>query len=299
MIVICCGMPRSGSTWQSKVAYQILGKCGAVTTAGFFNTGPDVRTYLEASAPRDGSVLLKTHRWHECYRELAQKPDVKLLYTYRDIRDVVFSYMHFKSLSFEKAIIQREHLGKFLVHDSLGWMSLTSILIQRYEDIIADNAASIADIARYLGKPLDDGVISQICADNSIDANKRRIASLPVGSRGGWKLDEMDKGLHWNHIRSGKNGSWREQATPRQIVAMGILYNQWLVSNGYEADASWSFEALRELFKANTSGGQPPPKSRWLGFLGNGKKLLSSLRNMCLPQGHLQNAALDETVNTR
>jgi hypothetical protein len=46
--------------------------------------------------------------------------------------------------------------------------------------------------------------------------------------------------LHWNHVRSEENGSWRELATPLQKAQMARICARWLVARGYEKDDSWA-----------------------------------------------------------
>jgi hypothetical protein len=55
--------------------------------------------------------------------------------------------------------------------------------------------------------------------------------------------------LHWNHIRDGSIGSWRDQASPEQTVLLGQICGHWLIEHGYEMDNTWmmpAFQAIRD-----------------------------------------------------
>ena len=54
--------------------------------------------------------------------------------------------------------------------------------------------------------------------------------------------------LHWDHLRQGRVGGWRDEATPAQRVALAEICGDWLIAHGYEADTDWAIppEGLRE-----------------------------------------------------
>ena len=60
-------------------------------------------------------------------------------------------------------------------------------------------------------------------------------------------LHDEHSELHWNHIRQGRVGGWRDEATPRQLAELARLCGGWLVRNGYEHDAHWLLPSVEYL----------------------------------------------------
>jgi hypothetical protein len=42
--------------------------------------------------------------------------------------------------------------------------------------------------------------------------------------------------LHWNHLRDGRAGNWRDLATSSQRAILARLCDSWLAAHGYETD---------------------------------------------------------------
>src|SRR5262249_18332697 len=50
--------------------------------------------------------------------------------------------------------------------------------------------------------------------------------------------------LHWNHIRDGRDGAWRDTATPRQLMYLAAECTPWLIERGYEERADWWLDVV-------------------------------------------------------
>jgi hypothetical protein len=77
--------------------------------------------------------------------------------------------------------------------------------------------------------------------------------------------------LHWNHLRDGGIGGWRQEATPEQCRFLKDSYGSWLITRGYETDntcstpctsgsgeirSTWVFGAMIAIPRGyNASGG--------------------------------------------
>lgn len=255
MIVLCAGMQRSASTWQYDVVSRLVEhhRCGR--RLGFFQTGDDFAEFLRTHADLPAWAVVKTHRQHPFFAELLASGRAAAVYSYRDLRDVAFSLAHKCGCSFEEIVERRGGLHDCLADDHF-WTAQPRTLVQRYEDAIADPAAGVAAIAGHLGIDLEPGEAAAVAEEYSLTANTWRTVELKQRLLGaGVILDNPANAhhkdertlLHWNHIREGNAGGWREQATPRQIALLAAICGTWLKERGYELDDTWALPALAAM----------------------------------------------------
>ena len=88
MLVICCGMMRSGSTLQYNLALELVRAFG-VGDAGGMLAQPSTLPALAAQYPGAQMCILKAHVWPEELAEARARAPVRLIYCYRDLRDVL------------------------------------------------------------------------------------------------------------------------------------------------------------------------------------------------------------------
>lgn len=173
MIVVCCGMIRSGSTLQFNMARELIeaAKCGVahgfISEDELSGTG---RQLLEWAADRRFHVV-KSHSIEPV--ATLSSGQVYLLYTFRDLRDVALSAKRKWGLSGDqlmasltKAVGAQTHLAE----------SRHRVLEQRYEHITNDPAAAVEEIARFLAIPVTPERAQRIArtlaeAPNNVEAS--------------------------------------------------------------------------------------------------------------------------------
>ena len=245
MIVLCVGMYRACSTWQYGVASQILERNGGARRLGFIE-GIDFDRKLDLAALGDERGVLKAHDAHRRFADELQAGRALGLYAYRDLRDVIYSYIHKTGLTFEQ-LAERGFFELCLENDRF-WRSQPGLIIQTYEDLTAEPARGVAEIAAHLGVELADGEAAEIADSLSFEANRKRTEAMTERLKAeGNELSSQDQSrfdpvtlLHWNHLRKGQTGGWRELASPEQRGLMAHYFGPWLASRGYEADAAWA-----------------------------------------------------------
>jgi hypothetical protein len=116
------------------------------------------------------------------------------------------------------------------------------VLTQRYDVVTTKPAEGVIEIAAHLGIALSNASAEEIATQYSFEANKRRAEQI---ERRMWAvgLDAADAGnvmcfdghsqLHWNHLRDGRAGAWRERANERERAILHHLAGSWLVEHGY------------------------------------------------------------------
>jgi hypothetical protein len=239
--VICGGMYRSCSTWQYEVAAHLLEAAGLGRRLGYLSGWAFQR--WDAASGETGRFVFKSHEESPFLARALRAGRAVGLYSYRDPRDVVYSMLHKRGQSFD------EFVGQGMVHQILAndrfWRARPGILIQRYDDLIADPAEGVRSIAEFLGIRVDIEAVRQIAGAYSQDANRQRARRLQEQLvRSGVDLADPDSHarrddrtlLHWNHFRSPDARSWREIATSRERAILQRLLGAWLIRQGFATD---------------------------------------------------------------
>lgn len=211
-ITLAAGMPRSASTWLYNAARLVL--CSSPIIARQFSGGwiADLN-----SLPRRRFMLLKIHDYHP---QLVAK-SAHVLYSYRDLRDVIASFLrHFgRALSLEE-------IDALMIQDQL-WRQKADFTMQ-YERMMQDPAAVVEDIARVLKIP-----------EVNSQAIVAEIASMDYDSPGPKTLGHHQINLfHRGHITDGRHGSWHQVLTPDMEKILVAKYHDWFVENGYTVDVA-------------------------------------------------------------
>ncbi len=245
--VICAGMYRACSTWQYEVVAHLLEHHRAGRRLGYLTPEEYVRTG-RADGRDDGTKVpakpvwnvFKSHDADRCFARAIDAGRAVVVYAYRDVRDVAFSLMHKRSLTFEQ-LLHQGMIHQILANDQF-WSRQPGVLIQRYDAILLDPVGAVAQLARYLGIETVAGEAERIAHEYSLESNKARTEALRRRlEQEGVDLKESANSLicdpatllHWNHVRDGGSGSWYVELTPRQRVILEKLCGRWLESHGY------------------------------------------------------------------
>jgi hypothetical protein len=237
VFAICAGMLRSGSTFQYQVVCHMVEAELAGKRLGFF--GIDCLHDFREEVLDNRWRVFKVHEPHSIYTDLLGSGRAKCFYTYRDVRDVVYSLKHRLSIRFEESV---DHVTAVVSTHDRFWRSQPNTLVQRYEDIVLDNVAMVNAIASHLDIGIDGQRAAEIAAEYSIGANRTRVQALlskltadgiDPCRRGPNEYFDKQFELHWNHIRTGAVGAWRHQASDAEAAHLNLMFGDWLQDNGY------------------------------------------------------------------
>ena len=239
MLVLCVGMYRACSTWQYGVVGSILEKHRGGRRLGFVE-GIYLHEKVDPQATTRGWSVLKAHDAHPGFGATLASGRAVGLYAHRDLRDVVFSYMHKTGTDFD-TLMERGFVDLCLQNDAF-WRDQPGILTQSYDALIADPVLGVEQIAAHLGIALKAGEAKEIADGLSWEANKRKIDALADQYRGeGTELAAEDQSrfdpvslLHWNHIRATQPARSKKAGTPRQRGLIERDAGSWLRANGYK-----------------------------------------------------------------
>jgi hypothetical protein len=238
-------MYRACSTWQYEVVGHLielhfegrrLGYLTGEQYAGLIRSKAGER----ASSPGTGWRAFKSHEGDRRFARALARGRARAVYAYRDIRDVVFSLMHKRGLTFER-LLRQGMIHQVLANDRF-WIRQPHVLVQRYDDILADPTTAVLALACHLGITLEPDEARRIAQEYSLESNKARTealrrrleqAGLDLNEAANSQICDASTLLHWNHVRSGGSGSWVGQATPRQRAILDRLCRRWLEARNY------------------------------------------------------------------
>jgi hypothetical protein len=121
------------------------------------------------------------------------------------------------------------------------------VLVQRYEQLVADPATAVVQLARHLGLGVTRRQATEIADLFSLQSNQRRIAELrrrleqagiDLSHRSSLQVCDPVTLLHWNHFRPSGAGSWQTEATLQERAMLEQICGRWLFSNGYPLAAN-------------------------------------------------------------
>jgi hypothetical protein len=242
MLVLCAGMYRACSTWQYEVVLELLRRRGEPWALGY-QTGPEFAARTRPRLTTGTWAVVKSHERHPAYSDLCRNRRAVVVYAHRDVRDVAYSLMHKLGVDFAE-LLRRGMLHQVLANDRY-WRARPRALVQRYDDLTADPAGGIRALAGFLGLALRPGEAEELAGRFSHEANRKRTERLAESlRRRGVDLADPANGLiydagsllHWNHLRDGRTGGWRERATPAERYVLGRVASAWLSVNGYAPD---------------------------------------------------------------
>ena len=278
-------MYRACSTWQYGVACQVLEQHGGAQRLGFL-WGGDIDRKFDLDRLGELPAVLKAHDAHPRFAEELVAGRALGLYSHRDIRDVVFSWIHKTGLSFEH-LAERGFFDLCLENDRF-WKSQPGVLVQRYDAVTVEPARGVAEIAEHLGIAIDEAAAREVAGLLSWEANRERTLAMADRLRAeGEEPSSLDQSkfdpvslLHWNHLREkrGRTG-WKDLASPDQKAIMAHYFGRWLVENGYEVDESWTSRPTADQIRQGTeriSHARIARTSSSTGSSGGGRGLTST-----------------------
>ena len=218
MTVICCGMPRSASTWVYNVALEI---CRLSNKKAIGHGFVALNQYGLLNWNDLKSDAVKIHSYKKYFEKLTQHI---FLYSYRDVREVAASLIAMKGWLKDDVL---KILRKQIVPDSLRWLSHPFIILLPYRKIIIKPISSINLIANSIGVEIAKEDLNVILKKHNRGSVKRLIKDKGLrpddGTFSGASLD-MET-LYWhNHITSLGN-KWREIFGNNSF---GSEVDQWL-----------------------------------------------------------------------
>lgn len=245
MIVLCCGMPRSGSTLQYQITAAVVERSGVGERIGWTGEVPHA---VVSRCERDDSrwFVLKEPLYSPHWGQLVSSGKAKGVYIFRDVRDVVVSHMMKEKKSFYEDVVEHRLVEKTLA-THYKWVATRHLLVSRYEAVVKHVAQEVVRIADYLGVGLSEEDVARIANDLSLDGQLRRTTAMSRNMPAA-RLHDAHTLLHANHIRSGATGQWLYELQPFQVALIENKARRFLVGNHYGISQSLCLRGLASLY---------------------------------------------------
>lgn len=235
MLVICCGMMRSGSTLQYQIVVELLQRSQRGTGIGEVRE-TTCAALLEAAAAQNqpGDQALKVHKLSHLADAAAAIAAGQAigLYISRDVRDVAVSLMNMRRVDFETLLFQLGEVQQVLL-DYAAWTQMPRMLISQYEPMMADLATEVRRIAAHLDIDLSPAAAQAIADTYDLKQQQRRIQAWQHSADYDASQHDPNSLLHHNHIKSGASQQWRQALQPMEIAYLEAIAGDWLVAQGY------------------------------------------------------------------
>lgn len=235
MLIICGGMARSGSTVQYQIVCEIIESLGLGMTIGWVQVpNKELLDSLENAAFRkDKFLVIKSHNFSPQIKTLVEAGKVKVVYVYRDLRDVAVSLANKFAKSTDDAISRLSiQLNNYYL-----WNSIDTIMVSRYENMVTDLYSEVIKIANYLEVEVNEDLARSISSKLELSQQQEKIKLLnpnsPVLKSSGNDVYDPVSQLHNNHINSGKWGQWKESLSKDQIEFIENWAFSWFVDRDY------------------------------------------------------------------
>ena len=233
--LFCAGMIRSGSTLQFQLTAAIVEQAGIGRRLPYVPESDFDHIIQENNVPSEFRVL-KVHIHTPAFAKECNENGARVVYSYRDIRDVAVSAMRKFDMSFGQ-LMEAKWLEQAIA-DYYSWTKCPLTCVGRYEDFVGDISREAENINRFLGIPLPLHDINRLAEKFSVAQQRVQIQKIreqndsPILARE-IVFDPVEL-LHHNHIYQGKVGGWREILSDSEKAILTKNFSAWLEENGYD-----------------------------------------------------------------
>jgi len=245
MIAFVASMPRSGSMWVYNISRALIRACGRTPIPEIMS--PDevlrINQAFQIQLGENEDYIIKTHE--------VLKPDlpgVKIIYTYRDVRDSMLSYMRFMHCGSNVGI--NNMIINMQLTDYYFEKHAHNIIRIRYDDIISTPVIVINKIGDFMDRLVPQKTAESIADQFSRENVKKIINTLEnvainetekiqgsaelkdfeivSNSDGSYRVIDKKTRFQTNHITSKKEGEWRDVLSEEKKEEVMRLASDWL-----------------------------------------------------------------------
>jgi hypothetical protein len=231
MLVVVCGMHRSGSTLVAQLAKGLLSSTThlQISTNGLGDSVEEMQTRAQ---DQEQTWLAKVHIPRRELRRALPQRGLRYLYTFRDVRDALASAWRKNRFQFGSAdrgadiaarfVREEIEIGAFFEAQQPCW-------IGRYEEIVYDLPGLVHELAGFLDVTVSPAMAAELVADASPERQRERSRLVSEGDRS----VRRDTFITTNHITDGRGGAWKESLSVAEAIAAEQAGRRWLRMKGY------------------------------------------------------------------
>lgn len=231
MLVVVCGMHRSGSTLVAQLAKGLLSACGKLTISDN-GLGHSVEEMKARARDPERTWLAKVHIPRRVLRRALPDDGARYLYTYRDVRDALASAWRKNRFLFGSEERGAEIAAQFVREEiEIGavFEDRRHCWIGRYETIVNNLPSLVDDLERFLDLSTSAALKQELVAEASPEKQRQRSQQVSSGDRS----VRLDTFITTNHITDGRFGAWKETLSVEEAIAAEHAARSWLRQKGY------------------------------------------------------------------
>lgn len=231
MLLVAGGVVKSGSV----ALYQYCREIVQTFASGFAPVLPEGREdeYFNRNlfewANSKWIHVLKQHSWREELSDANRSDQLRVIMTYRDLRDTCLSVRDFRNDIFEgviaSKILQRIRDSEQRWRDEME--AGVTLMPIAYEDMRTEPVTEILAMALFIGIKLNINEAKYIAERWSIHANRAR-------AQAGHHYTHPEF-MSPRHISSGNVERWRKELSKEQCrIVQDHVGEEWFIERGYE-----------------------------------------------------------------
>lgn len=234
MWIICAGSKRSGSTLQ----YNLISKIVEISNSGIrvpFHKQEDHHLIYEKYSKIKGFKVIKTHIITDEIKKLIETDQSIIFHCYRDIRDVVVSYINKGWITKNIEDISKLSQNYINEYNTLSEYSNNNFYSRKYEDFAFNIENELKYIQQKLGITLDAQVIQKI----ALELDKSNLLKFQKSIPEEEKVTEYNQIfnkttlLHNNHINDGSMNQFLKLLNNEEIITIEKIAWLWLLNHNY------------------------------------------------------------------
>ncbi|KAL9991672.1 putative quercetin-3-sulfate 4'-sulfotransferase [Helianthus debilis subsp. tardiflorus] len=257
--VFLCSPPKTGTVWLKALAFAIITRekydesTSPLLTTMPHECIPFLETDLEQieeNHMNSSFPLVGTHLPYNSLPKSILSSNCKIVYIYRNIKDVIVSHYHFgrevAKLPMEDAPFEESFdefcqgiswYGPYWDHILGYWKASMErpeiFLFLKYEDMKKDPTGNVKKLAEFIGFPFTieeekAGVIENIIKLCSFE----KLSNLEVNKSGKHRAEDVNAAENRIYFRKAKDGDWKNYFTDEMIEKIDKLIDEKLGATG-------------------------------------------------------------------
>lgn len=222
-------MIRSGSTLQFQIASH-LAESHSLGKRWAWLQPEQLETRLKNDRAEPGLRVIKTRTLPQAAVPLLMTGQALALYCFRDLRDVAVSAMRAFNCDWPK--LREERCLINAVENERAWRSQPRVLVQRYEEIIANLPVAVEEIARHLNIQLSDGEARSVAEYFNRENQGQRIEQWIESAPPDQDFHPTEL-LRREHLPRDKIVDWKDALPSAIAEEITSQFSVWLEEHGY------------------------------------------------------------------
>ncbi|MEH6764504.1 MAG: FkbM family methyltransferase [Aequorivita antarctica] len=234
MWIVCAGGKRSGSTLQYNIISKIIEESQKGKRLTHFKPEEFIKV-KEQNSDYKGFKVFKTHSLSDEIKYEIKNDNAIVFHCYRDIRDVVVSYINKGWINGNQTSII-DTVNNYLNEHDIWQNCGKEIYSRKYEDFSFNLVDEIRYISEVLNIELKEELINEISNELNIESLKKSQDKISEDKKrqSSNQTFHQDTLLHTNHINDGSSNQFLKSLSKSNISLIESLAYGYLLKYDYK-----------------------------------------------------------------